>query len=217
MKLYSYFRSSAAYRVRIALNLKGLDYDYLPVNLLQGEQRSDAYLALNPQGLVPAMELADGEIVAQSMALLEWLEEAHPKPALLPDNPLQRAKVRSMAGSIACDVHPLCNLAVANHLRNHYGAGDGDIISWYTTWMHRSFTGIEQTLAANNSHFSFGQQPCMADVVLVPQAYNARRFGIPLESFPHLCRVVDNCAEVAAFARAAPQHQPDSTMTIGTP
>jgi maleylacetoacetate isomerase len=212
MKLYSYFRSSAAYRVRIGLNLKGLDYDYIPVNLLHSEQKNEEYMALNPQGLVPAMELSDGQIIAQSVALLEWLEEAHPEPALLPSDLLERARVRSVVNSIACDVHPLCNLSVTNHLRGEYQADDEGVFRWYTTWMHRSFTAIEQELASNDSTYSFSDRPCMADLFLVPQIYNARRFDIPLENFPHITRVVDNCNALPAFADAAPEVQPDSRM-----
>jgi len=209
MKLFSYYRSSAAFRVRIALNLKGVKADTVPVNLLQHEQKSPDYLAKNPQGLVPAMELEGGAIVAQSLALLEWLEETCPQPALLPADPVARAWVRSMVNSIACDTHPLCNMSVTNYLRERHGADDEAVLHWYTTWMHRSFTAIEQTLQANNAHYSFGEEPCMADLFLVPQLYNARRFSIPLDRFPHLLRVVDNCNALPAFADAAPEQQPD--------
>jgi maleylacetoacetate isomerase len=212
MKLYSYFRSSAAYRVRIALNLKGLDYDYLPVNLLKQEQKGDAYLARNPQGLVPALELPGGEILAQSVAILEWLEESHPQPPLLPQDPLARARVRAMVGTIACDIHPLCNVSVIGYLKEQYGASQEAVIHWFTTWMHRGFSACEQVLAANDSRYSFGDQPCMADLFLVPQVYNARRFDIPLQDFPHLLRVVDACNALPAFADAAPEQQPDSTL-----
>ena len=212
MQLYSYFRSSAAYRVRIALNIKGLDYGYLPVNLLNKEQKGNDYLARNPQGLVPALQLDSGEVLAQSVAILEWLEEEHPEPPLLPKAPLQRARIRSMVNSICCDVHPLCNMSVTNYLQEHHQASKTDVIHWYTTWMHRGFTAIEQQLAANNAPYSFGETPCMADVLLVPQVYNARRFDIPLEDFPHLLRVVDNCRQLPAFEAAAPENQPDSTL-----
>ena len=144
MKLYSYFRSSAAFRLRIALNLKGLDYEYVAVNLLNREQKSDDYLALNPQGLVPAMTLPDGQTLGQSVALLEWLDEAYPEPALLPQDHGDRARVRSVVNNIACDIHPICNIAVTNYLKDRFGAGQSDIIAWYTTWMHRGFAAIEQ-------------------------------------------------------------------------
>ena len=212
MKLYSYFRSSAAFRVRIALNIKGLEYNYLPVNLLNSEQKSDQYIALNPQGLVPAMELPGGDLIAQSGAILEWLEETHPSPPLLPADPLERAQVRSVVNAITCDMHPLCIPAVTGYLKAQHSAGTEDITNWYTTWMHRGFTAIEQVLANNDSHYSFGDQPCMADLVVVPQIYNARRFNIPLENFPHITRVVDNCNALPAFEAAAPEAQPDSTI-----
>ncbi|TDG14123.1 maleylacetoacetate isomerase [Seongchinamella unica] len=210
MELYSYYRSSAAFRVRIVLNIKGLDYGYLPVNLLQSEQKGEDYLAHNPQGLVPALQLDSGEVLTQSVAILEWLEESYPEPALLPEDPLQRARIRSMVNSICCDVHPLCNIAVTNYLKANYQADEEAVHNWYTTWMHRSFSPIEQQLAANNSTYSFGEAPCMADVLLVPQLFNARRFAIALDEFPHLQRVVDNCLELPAFAAAAPDRQPDT-------
>ncbi len=212
MKLYSYFRSSAAYRLRIALNLKDLEYDYLPVNLLDKEQKSDEYLAMNPQGLVPAMELPGGEVLGQSVALLEWLEETHPEPPLLPTDPLQRAQVRSVVNSITCDVHPLCNIAVLDYLKAQHNASGEDITHWFTTWMHRGFRAIETVLAANASPFAFGEAPGMADIVLVPQVYNARRFDIPLDEFPTLVRVVDHCNTLPDFIAAAPEQQPDSTL-----
>lgn len=211
MKLYSYFRSSAAFRLRIALNLKGLDYDYVAVNLLNREQKRDDYLALNPMGLVPAMTLPDGQTLGQSIALLEWLEEAYPEPALLPDDRTERARVRSVVNSIACDIHPICNIAVTNYLKDRFGAGQSDIIAWYTTWMHRGFAAIERVLENNATACSFGGQPGMADVCLVPQVYNARRFDIDMEAFPHIRRVVDHCNTLPAFINAGPDNQPDST------
>lgn len=212
MKLYSYFRSSAAYRLRIALNLKGLDYEYVPVNLLKAEQKSDNYLRLNPQGLVPAMELPGGVTLGQSVALLEWLDETHPEPPLLPTEPLARARVRSLVGSIACDTHPICNMAVTEYLKSHFDAGQADIVDWYSTWMHRGFAAIETVLAGNDSACAFGEQPGLADVYLVPQIYNARRFEIDLGPFPHIVRVVDHCNTLPAFIAAAPDNQPDSTL-----
>jgi maleylacetoacetate isomerase len=212
VKLYSYFRSSAAYRLRIALNLKGLDYQYVEVNLLQGEQKSEEYLARNPQGLVPAMELPGGDTVGQSVALLEWLEESHPQPQLLPADPIERARVRSVVNIIACDIHPICNIAVTNYLKERHDAQRDDIIAWYQHWMHRGFQAAEQVLSKNDSRYCFAEQPCMADVCLVPQVYNARRFNIPLQAFPNIERVVHNCNQLAAFQDAAPEQQPDSTL-----
>jgi maleylacetoacetate isomerase len=212
MKLYSYFRSSAAYRLRIALNLKGLDYDYVAVNLLEMEHKSEAYLARNPQGLLPALEMPGGETLGQSIALLEWLEETHPQPPLLPEEPLQRARVRSVVNNIACDVHPICNLAVTNYLEEHYGAGQADILAWYTTWMHRGFRAVETTLAQYTTRYSFGDTPGMADVVLIPQVYNAQRFEIDLAPFARIRELVTTCMALPAFADAAPERQPDTTL-----
>ncbi len=209
MKLYSYFRSSAAYRVRIALNLKGLGYDYEPINLLKGEQRDNQYTSINPQGLLPALELDGGQLLAQSVGILEWLEETHPHPALLPDEPTPRALVRSVVNSITCDIHPLCNISVTNYLKERHSANDEDIIHWYSTWMHRGFNAIEQVLAKSNSTYSFGEQPGMADLCLVPQVYNARRFDIPLKNFTNIVRVVNACNELPAFSEATPEAQPD--------
>lgn len=210
MKLYSYHRSSAAYRVRIALNLKGLPYDYIPVNLLHSEHKSGAYMARNPQGLVPALELEGGELLAQSIAILEWLEESCPPPMLLPGDPLQRARVRSLVNNIACDIHPLNNLSVMNYLRAELGAGDDDIHRWYCNWVDRGFRAIEQSLAATMGDCCFGDEPTLADVCLIPQVYNAYRFKVPMEHYPNIRQVVQHCNSLEAFARAAPEAQPDA-------
>ncbi len=209
MKLFAYYRSSAAFRVRIALNIKGVTPEYIPVNLLDGEQKSPTYMARNPQGLVPAMELPGGRVLGQSVALLEWLEESYPEPPLLPADPVERARVRSVVNSIACDIHPLCNMAVPNYLREHFGASEAEVLDWFVTWMYRGFGAIEQVLAETASPFCFGESPTMADICLVPQAYNARRFGVGLESFPNIVRVVEHCKSQDAFQRAAPEQQPD--------
>jgi maleylacetoacetate isomerase len=211
MKLYSYYRSSAAYRVRIAFNLKGLGYDYQAVNLLQKEQKSADYMARNPQGLVPALELESGELLAQSMAILEWLEETRPQPPLLPADPLSRARVRSLVNNITCDIHPLNNLSVMNYLRAELGAGDEDIHRWYCHWVDRGFSAIEKSLAGGTGTYCFGDQPTLADVCLVPQVYNANRFKVPMEPYPDICRVVAHCNSQPAFASAAPEAQPDAT------
>lgn len=210
MKLYSYFRSSAAYRVRIALNLKSLPYDYVPVNLLRAEQKSAPYLARNPQGLVPALETDEGGLIAQSMAILEWLEDIYPTPPLLPNDPVQRARVRSLANSIACDIHPLNNIAILNYLRSELGAGDEQIHTWYCTWVRRGFDGIERTLEESSGEFCFGDQATLADVCLVPQVSNADRFRVPTADYPHIRRINDHCLSLDAFADAAPAVQPDA-------
>jgi maleylacetoacetate isomerase len=212
MKLYSYFRSSCSYRLRIALNLKGLDYEYIAVNLLGGEQRQPEYRALNPLGLVPAIELAPGEVVGQSIALLEWLEETHPEPPLLPADALDRARVRSLVNTIACDIQPICNIGIANYLQAEHELSGEALQHWYSTWMHRGFRAVEHQLAGNGSTFCCGEQPGMGDIVLVPQVYNARRMHVTLEPFPNIVRVADTCNALAAFAEAAPERQPDSTL-----
>jgi len=210
LKLYSYHRSSAAYRVRIALNLKGLDYDYVPVNLLESEQKSAAYLARNPLGLVPALESDDGDLLTQSVAILEWLEETGPEPALLPFGPLQRARVRALVNTVTCDIHPLNNLSVLKHLRDELQANEAQVHQWYCTWVQRGFEAIEQTLAASPGAFCCGDRPTLADVCLVPQVFNANRFEVPMAPYPNIRRVTDTCNALSAFARAAPAEQPDA-------
>ena len=210
MKLYSYFRSSAAYRVRIGLNLKRLAYDYVPVNLLRAEQKSAGYLSRNPQGLVPALETDDGALIAQSMAILEWLEETHPTPALLPKNPVQRARVRSMALNIACDIHPLNNIAILNYLKRELAADDAQVSAWYGVWVRRGFDAVEKTLAETAGDFCFGDTPTLADCCLIPQVFNADRFEVPTSDYPHIRRIHDHCLTLDAFADAAPARQPDA-------
>ena len=210
MKLYSYYRSSAAYRVRIALNLKGLPYDYVAVNLLHNEQKSEEYMARNPQGLLPALELEGGEVLAQSVAILEWLEDTNPAPALLPSDPLPRARVRSLVNNIVCDIHPLNNLSIMNYLRKELGASDEGVHRWYCNWVDRGFSAIEQNLADNMGDCCFGDQPTLADVCLIPQVYNAYRFKVPMESYPNIRQVVQHCNSLEAFANAAPEAQPDA-------
>ena len=210
MKLYSYYRSSAAYRVRIALNLKGLPYDYISVNLLHSEQKSDNFLARNPQGLLPALELDDGEVLAQSIAILEWLEESCPSPALLPENTLERARVRSLVNNIACDIHPLNNLSIMNYLRTELGASDEGVHRWYCNWVDRGFNAIEQSLERTMGKCCFGDEPTLADICLIPQAYNASRFKVPMESYANIRKIVAHCNTLEAFSRAAPEAQSDA-------
>lgn len=209
MKLYSYYRSSAAYRVRIALNLKGLPYDYVAINLVKSEQKGESYLARNPQGLVPALELDTGELITQSMAILEWLDETC-APALLPKEPLLRARVRSLANSIACDIHPLNNISVLNYLRAELGAADEDVQHWYRAWVDRGFSAIEQSLGDTMGACCFGDRPTLADVCLIPQVYNANRFKVPMEHYPNIRQVMQHCNSLEAFANAAPEAQPDA-------
>ena len=212
MKLYSYFRSSASYRIRIALNLKGIEYEYHPINLLAGEQRSEAYIAINPLGLVPSLVLDDGEVLTQSIAVLEYLEERYPEPALLPADALARARVRSIATSVACEIQPLCNIGVTNHLQEVFDAEQDDIAAWYEHWMPRGFQAVEHMLASQTTDFASGSAPGMADIFLVPQVYNARRFQVDMGPYPNINRIVDACNAQPAFADAAPERQPDSTL-----
>jgi len=210
VQLYSYFRSSAAYRVRIALGLKGLDYDYVAVNLLESEQKKDSYRALNPMGLVPALQLDTGEVLTQSVAILEWLEEMHPSPPLLPQTPLARAKARALVSIISCDIHPICNLSVTNYLKHKLSADEAVIQGWYRSWMHRGFNGFEKCIAHTSGPFCLGDSPSLADVCLIPQVFNAKRFHIDLGHLPNIQRIYDHCIQLMPFQSAAPENQPDS-------
>lgn len=214
IRLYSYWRSSAAYRVRIALNLKGLDYETVPVSLAPGESehRKAAYRALNPQMLVPFLE--DGDIaIAQSMAILEYLEETYPEVVLLPRAEPGRSRVRSFCNLVACDIHPLNNLRVQTYLKTKLGADENAAADWYTHWVHEGFSAAEQLATASGlgGPYVFGDHPTLADALLVPQMYNARRFKVPLDKFPALVKIVDACNESAAFRKAAPEQQPDAS------
>lgn len=208
IRLYSYWRSSAAYRVRIALNLKELDHEIVPVSLAPGvsEHRSDAYRAKNPQMLVPFLE--DGDIaMGQSMAILEYLEERYPAVELLPkDNPL-RSQVRTFCHAIACDIHPLLNLRILNFIKTEFAAEP--TAHWYSHWMHEGFKALE--VLAGDGPCVFGDKVTLADVMLVPQMYNARRFNVPLNDYPRLVAAVDHCNELAAFKAAMPEQQSDAS------
>jgi maleylpyruvate isomerase len=209
MKLHGYFRSSASYRVRIALNLKGLGADHLPRHLRRGEQRDPAYLALNPQGLVPTLQNDQGAIITQSLAIIEWLEETDPEPPLLPKDPLRRAKIRAFAMALACDTHPLQNLKVLARLRQ-LGLGEEQVTEW-AAWANREGLSACETLIADEpGPFCFGAKPTMADLCLVPQLANARRFGVEVEAFPRLLKAEAAAKNLKAFADAAPERQPDA-------
>jgi maleylpyruvate isomerase len=208
MKLHGYFRSSASYRVRIALNLKGLSADHLPHHLRKGEQRDPAYLAINPQGLVPTLE-DGGAILTQSLAIIEWLDETHPEPPLLPQDPLRRAKVRAFAMALACDTHPVQNLKVLARLRQ-LGLPEEQVTDW-AAWANREGLAACETLIANEpGPFCFGAAPTIADLCLVPQLFNARRFGVALEPFARLLQAEAAAKSIRAFADAAPDRQPDA-------
>jgi maleylpyruvate isomerase len=208
MKLHGYFRSSASYRVRIALNLKGVSADHLPHHLRKGEQRDPAYLAINPQGLVPTLQDQDA-VITQSLAIIEWLEETHPEPALLPKDPLRRAKVRAFALVLACDTHPVQNLKVLARLRQ-LGLPEEQVTGW-AAWANREGLAACETLIAGEAGpFCFGTAPTMADLCLVPQLANARRFGVDPEVLPRLLMAEAAAKNLRAFADAAPERQPDA-------
>jgi len=209
MKLHGYFRSSASYRVRIALNLKGLSADHLPHHLRKGEQRDPAYLAINPQGLVPTLQDDAGAIITQSLAIIEWLDEIYPEPALLPDDPLRRAKVRAFAMALACDTHPVQNLKVLARLRE-LGLPEPQVTGW-AAWANREgLAACERLIANEPGPFCFGAAPSMADLCLVPQLANARRFGVDVAEFPRLLQAESAAKNTKAFSDAAPERQPDA-------
>ncbi|WP_116807095.1 maleylacetoacetate isomerase [Steroidobacter cummioxidans] len=211
MKLYNYFRSSAAFRVRIALNLKGLEYEHISKSLVKHEHRAADYLALNPQGLIPALEV-DGTVISQSLAIIEYLNDLQPQPPLLPADPLARAQVRSMALAIACDIHPLNNLRVLNYLRQDLAQNDEGVNTWYRHWISAGFRGLEQQVAKHSSarRHCFGDSLSLADVCLVPQMYNARRFKTDLSPFPTLVAISTHLETMPAFDAARPEAQPDA-------
>src|ERR1700726_1209066 len=209
MKLHGYFRSSASYRVRIALNLKGLSTEHLAHHLRKGEQCAPAYLAINPQGLVPTLEGDAGAILTQSLAIIEWLDETHPEPPLLPKDPLRRAKVRAFAMALACDTHPVQNLKVLARLRQ-LGLPEEQVTGW-AAWANREGLAACETLIADEAGpFCFGEAPSIADLCLVPQLANARRFGVDLGAFPRLLKADAAATNIKAFADAAPERQPDA-------
>ena len=211
--LYSYFRSSASYRVRIALNLKGIDYQICAVHLVKdgGQQNQSDYLALNPQGLVPVLAVDDITVLSQSSAIIEYLEEKYPNPPLLPSAVIDRAYVRSLVQVIACDIHPLNNLRVLKYLKKNLDFDDADK-SWYFHWLREGFIALEQRLNAhvNKDLFCFGDTACIADAFLIPQVYNALRFGFDLQAFPLINNIYRHCMQQSAFINAAPEKQPDA-------
>ena len=211
MKLYGYWRSSAAYRVRIALNLKQLSFENLPVHLVKngGEQHSDSYKALNPAQLVPT--LVDGELsLNQSLAIIDYLEDTYPEPALLPEDAAAKARVRALALDIACDIHPLNNLRVLQYLTGPLALTEQQKLEWISHWLSSGFTALEQRLAQSAGQFCFGDTVTLADICLIPQVYNAQRFALDLTPYPHIKTVHHNCMQLAAFALAAPEQQPDA-------
>ena len=212
MKLYDYFRSSAAYRVRIALNLKGLEPSREFVHLRRNDQRSDDYLALNPQGLVPALATDGGAVLTQSLAIIGYLDETHPEPPLLPATAIDRARVHGIALEIACDIHPLNNLRVLQYLKNTLGVSEEQKDAWYRYWIDIGLEALETRLARDpqTGRFCHGDDPTLADICLVPQLANARRMTIDVTPFPTLTRIEAACNALPAFADAAPARQPDA-------
>ena len=207
--LHAYWRSGASYRARIGLNLKGLAYEVRPVNLLKGEQSAGDYRAIDPQGLLPALE-ADGTVLVQSLAILEWLEETFPAPPLLPGGAADRALVRGMAAMVACDVQPLNNLRVLRAIRRELSASEDQVVAWQHHWIAEGFAGLERLIERHGAGFCFGDAPTLADCCLVPQVYAARRVGAPMADFPRIAAVADRCNGLDPFARAHPDRQPDA-------
>jgi maleylpyruvate isomerase len=207
--LYGYSMSSASYRVRIALALKGLDATPVTKQLRRGEHRQKDFLQINPQGFVPVLSLDDGQTIVQSLAIIEYLDETYPDPALLPAGPVERARVRALSQLIACDVHPLNNLRVLHYLEGSMGQSQSARDAWYRHWIEAGFTALEGWLArdASRGRFCFGDSPTMADVCLVPQVFNARRFSVDLGAYPRLVAIDAACRELPAFAGAAPDKQ----------
>ena len=210
MKLYTYFRSSAAYRVRIALNLKGLPYEMVAIHLTKdgGRQRTPEFRAVNPQMRVPALALSSGEVLTQSLAIIEYLDDIHPEPPLLPADALERAKVRSVAQMIACDIHPLNNVGPLRYLKNQLGQEQSKIDGWYHHWILDGFEAIEAMIRP--APYACGSEVTLADICLVPQVANARRLKVPLDRFPKIVAADTACARIAAFEQARPENQPDA-------
>jgi len=210
MKLYGYFRSSAAFRLRIALNLKKLDYDNAFIHLRRGDQGQPEFLGVNPQGLVPALEV-DGQLLIQSLPIIEYLDETYPEPPLLPRDAAGRARVRALAALVACDIHPLNNLRVLRYLQRPLGHDQDAIGAWYNHWIDAGFRAFERLLAADRGTGAFchGEQPGLADIALVPQVVNAERYRLDLAPYPTITRIFETCMQLDAFAAAHPGQQPD--------
>ena len=209
MILHGYWRSGAAYRVRIALALKGLAYETQGHDLRTGAQKAADYVALNPQGMVPALQI-DGAVLTQSPAILEWLEETHPQPPLLPSEPLSRARVRAMAALIVCDIHPLNNLRVGKSLREDFGADQAAVDAWAARWIAPGFTALEALVERDGQGWCFGDTPTLADACLIPQIYSAHRFNVPLDAYPRLLAIDAAAQAHPAFIAAHPDRQPDA-------
>jgi maleylpyruvate isomerase len=214
-KLYSFFRSGTSHRLRIALNLKGLSYDYRSVDLRREEHLAKEFKAINPQGFVPALGIDESgnEVLIQSPAIIEWLEERHPTPPLLPSDPQDRARVRALASIVGCDIHPLNNRRVLEYLRRQFTASEDTVDAWCSTWICAGFDALETLLTTDTRRegFCFGSTPTLADVYLVPQVESARRFKVDVERWPVILAVEHTCNQLDAFRRAAPAAQPDAS------
>jgi maleylacetoacetate isomerase len=210
VKLYTYFRSSAAFRVRIALNLKGLAYEPVFVHLAKGEHRAAAYAKVNPQALLPTLELDDGTRLNQSLAIIEYLEDTHPAKPLIPKDALGKARVRSLSYLIASEIHPLNNLRVLQHLKRALGQSEEQVNAWYRHWIADGLAKLEAELAGGKGRFCHGDAPTMADCCLVPQVFNAQRYQSDLAPYPNTMRVFEACMKLEAFDRAQPARQPDA-------
>lgn len=211
MKLYGYFRSSTAYRTRIALNLKGLDYDYVAVNLAQDEQLNEAFKSINPQGLVPVLQV-DDLLLYQSPAILEWLEEVYPENPLLPKDAIGRMHVRAISAMIGCDMHPINNRRILQYLRNELSVDEADVMAWCNRWISEGFVALEKRLTAdkNRGKFCYGNHPTFADCYLIPQVSSARRFKVDMSAYPTIVDIDAHCRTLKAFADADPMVQPDA-------
>lgn len=212
MRLYDYFRSSAAYRVRIALNIKGLTAERAFVHLRKGEQRAESFLALNPQGFVPALVTDEGAILTQSMAIIEYLDEIHPRPSLLPGDPAQRARLRSLAQIIACDVHPLNNLRILKYLKQDLELPQERLDEWVAHWIAEGFAALEAALGPTAGPYCVGNNPTLPDVILAPQVFSARRFNVEMKPYPTIRRIAASLDNHEAFAAAHPMNQPDTEV-----
>lgn len=210
MKLFGYWRSSATYRVRIALALKDLDYEYHSVNLLKGEQREPAYLDKNPAGLVPAFQADDGAIIIQSLAIMEYLEDAYPQPSILPEDYAARGHARAIAATLACEAQPFMNLRIQNYLKNTLALNTDAVTAWLDHWPGGAMRAAEKMAAAHTGVFCVGDTPTIADCCLVPQMFGAARFGIDTSDMPRLTKINERCLELPAFEKARPENQPDA-------
>jgi maleylacetoacetate isomerase len=208
--LHSAWRATAPYRLRIGLALKGVEYGYAPVDLIAGDQRTPEYKAVNPQGLTPALDLGDGQVLTQSLAILEWLEETRPEPPILPRGALDRQIVRTMALIVACDIHPLNNTRVGRKLHKLGIPNDVQLTDWIQPWIRDGFDALEPLVARHGGRFAFGDHPTIADCCLIPQVYSANRYEVDLAAYPAIRRVAEHAARHPAFQRAHPNNQPDA-------